>query len=113
MSAAGLHFAKFWSSPSHRGENDLLQKLLGVRQCPASSVRSGTCVNFPPEPVAAHKPSREKSGHQQYHKIFMNCSKYLDILPSLPGADHMGGVMKLVGKVVDPIKSVLVKSVDN
>ena len=55
-------------------ENDLLQKLLGVRQIPASSVRTRTYVNFPPELIAGHKPSREISGHQHSQQIFMICN---------------------------------------
>ena len=70
-------------------ENDLLQKLLGVRQIPASSVRTRTYVNFLPELIAGHKPSREISGHQHSQQILMICNKYQDILPSLRGADHM------------------------
>ena len=50
-------------------ENDLLQKLLGVRQIPASSVRTRTYVNFPLELIAGHKPSRGISGHQHSHKF--------------------------------------------
>ena len=54
--------------------NVLLQKLLGVRQIPASSVRTRTYVNFPPELTAGCKSSREIPGHQQSQQISVICN---------------------------------------